>query len=148
MAFHFSLESMLRLRRGRERMELLKLEAISSEQAETRTRLEQLALNSRESRRRFQQTLAEGLAGSELQFEAVLETQWSSLRQALLVHFHELERRRQLQVQVYLRARQQREILENLRQRRLELYRIDEVRRAQQQLDDLFLMRQGIARAE
>ena len=42
MAFHFSLDAALRVRRGQERVERLKLEAIISEQAQTRATLQEV----------------------------------------------------------------------------------------------------------
>ena len=43
----------------------------------------------------------------------------------------------------YTEARQQREILSNLRERQLNVYNLILARREQQQLDELFLIRRG-----
>ena len=144
MAFHFSLEAVLRLRRGQERLERLKLEAILSEQAKTRARLAELTQSHFELRRHFQQELGSGLVGSELQHEAMRGAKVASLRVALRKLLAELDQQRWAQAQIFAKARQNREVLENLRLRKLNLYRIEQRRHEQQELDDLFLMRQGI----
>jgi flagellar export protein FliJ len=143
MAFHFSLEAVLRLRRGQERVERLKLEAILSEQAKTRARLEEATEDHFALRRGFQQELGRGLAGSELQYEAMREANLASLRATLQARLVELDQQRWAQAKIFVKARQHREVLENLRLRKLSLYRIEQNRREQQELDDLFLMRQG-----
>lgn len=144
MAFHFSLEAVLRLRRGLERVERLKLEAIIIEQAKTRAQLEELTESHFELRRQFQRNLGNGLVGSELQFEAMREAGATALRASLSARLKELDQQRWAQAQIFKKARQHREVLENLHVRKLDLYRIEQGRREQQELDDLFLMRQGI----
>jgi flagellar export protein FliJ len=144
MAFQFSLEAVLHLRRGQEHVERLKLEAILSEQARTRASLEELIHNHFELRRHFQRDLGNGLAGSELQHEALREANVTSLRASLRTRLVELDQQRWAQARIFSKARQNREVLENLRLRKLNLYRIEQGRREQQQLDDLFLMQQGI----
>ena len=126
-------------------MERLKLEAILSEQARTRAILDQVTRKFFESRRRFQQDLGETLSGSELQFEALRGQGVDATRISLRRRLAELDRHRAAQMQQFLKARQTREILENLRHRKLEVYRMEQSRREQQELDDLFLMRAGMS---
>jgi flagellar export protein FliJ len=142
MAFHFSLEPVLQLKRGQERVERLKLEAIHSEQSQTLTKLNEITLRHFESRRRFQRETAPGVTGSELQFEAAREDAVTRTRVSLEAKLVELEQRRNVQMQVYVKARRSRETFEKLRDRKFEIFRAADVRRQQQQLDDLFLMRQ------
>lgn len=148
MAFHFSLEPVLRLRRGQEKMERLKLEAIASEKAQVTRQLEFITEQSIESRRRFQRRMAEETFGSELQFEDALSDRVAAARRALQLRVSELEQQRLKQVEAYTKARQRREILEDLRDRKFQIYRQTLDRREQQELDDLFLMRQNILRDE
>jgi flagellar export protein FliJ len=143
MAFHFSLEAVLRLRRGQERAERLNLEAIIFEQAKMRAQLEDLTQTHFELRRRFQRDLGGGLVGSELQYEAMREAGVTSLLVSLRARLEQLDRQRRAQAQVFTEARRRREVLENLRLRKLDLYRMEQRRRDQQEIDDLFLMRQG-----
>jgi len=148
MAFHFSLETILRLRRGQERAERLKLEAIASERARARRQLEIMTEQFFESRRRFQQLMVQGTSGSELQFENARSESVAAARLALKARISELDQQRLKQVEVYMKARQSREILDNLRNTKFEVYRQMLSRREQQELDALFLMRQDPFREE
>ena len=141
MAFHFSLESVLRVRRGQERSARLKLEAIVSEQSAARAKLEQITETGIVLKRRFQDELKNILKGSELQFEATRETNLELSRTRIRSRFVELEQQRQAQVRIYLDARRNREVLESVRLQKFDLYRIESLRREQQELDDMFLMR-------
>jgi flagellar protein FliJ len=148
MAFHFSLETILRLRRGQERAERLKLEAIASERARARRQLDIMTEQFFESRRRFQQLMVQGTSGSELQFENARSESVAAARRALKTRISELEQQRLKQMEVYMKARQSREILESLRNTKFEVYRQMLSRREQQELDALFLMRQDPFREE
>jgi flagellar biosynthesis chaperone FliJ len=141
MAFHFPLEAILRLRRGQERAERLKLEAIASEQALARNQLENLTQQFFASRRRFQQQLGDEKFGAELQFEDARSDRVAGARRALEMRVAELEQERLKQVVAYKKTHQSREVLENLRGRKFALYLQMMSRREQQELDDLFLMR-------
>jgi flagellar biosynthesis chaperone FliJ len=148
MAFHFPLEAILRLRRGQERAERLKLEAIASEQALARNQLENLTQQFFASRRRFQQQLGDEKFGAELQFEDARSERVAAARRALELRVAELEQERLKQVGKYKKAHQSREVLENLRGRKFALYVQMLSRREQQELDDLFLMRKDRFRDE
>lgn len=148
MAFQFPLEAILRLRRGQERMERLKLEAIVSEQAQARRRLAIMTDQFFESRRRFQQRMGQETSGSELQFEYQRSGRVAAARRGLELRIAELEQARLKQLLAYSKARQNREMLESLRDRKFEIYRQLLSRREQQSLDDLFLMRQELFRDE
>jgi flagellar biosynthesis chaperone FliJ len=141
MAFHFPLEAILRLRRVQERAERLKVEAIASEQAQARNQLENMTQQFLESRRLFQQQLGDEKFGAELQFEDARSDRVTAARRALEMRIAALEQLRLKQLAVYAKAHQSRELLENLRDRKLEMYRQMLSRREQQDLDDLFLMR-------
>ncbi|HXP81337.1 MAG TPA: flagellar FliJ family protein [Verrucomicrobiae bacterium] len=138
----------MRLRRGQERAERLKLEAIASERARARRQLEIMTEQFFESRRRFQQLMVQGTSGSELQFENARSESVAAARLALKARISELDQQRLKQVEVYMKARQSREILDNLRNTKFEVYRQMLSRREQQELDALFLMRQDPFREE
>jgi flagellar biosynthesis chaperone FliJ len=148
MAFHFSLEAILRLRRGLERMERLKLEAVASEQSLAKRELEIITEQFFESRRRFQERMGQETYASELQFEDARANRVAAAQHALKIRILELEQIWINQVQVYTKARQSREVLENLRDKKFEVYRKELLRHMQQELDDLFLMRQNLFRDE
>jgi flagellar export protein FliJ len=143
MAFHFPLEAILRLRRGQERVERLKLEAIASTQAQARNQLENMTQQFLESRRRFQQQMGEDMFGAELQFEDARLDGVAGARRALEMRIAALEQLWLKQLERYSKAHHSRELLEKLRDRKFDLYRQSLSRREQQELDDLFLMRRG-----
>lgn len=143
MAFHFSLEAVLRLRHSQERAERLKLEAIISEQAQAQSRLQEVMKKSFQIHRQFQERLGGGMAGSELQLEALREANVNLVCKRLRTLLLELDLQRVKQIQIFFRVRRSREVLESLRLRKLDLYRIEQGRREQQELDNIFLMRQG-----
>ncbi len=129
-------------------MERLKLEAIASEQARARMQLEGITQQFLDSRRSFQQRMGQDTSGSELQFEDLRAERVAAARRALETHIVELEKLRLRQVEIFTKARQGREILESLRDRKLQAYRQLLSRHEQQQLDDLFLMRLSVLRDE
>src|ERR1700692_2917735 len=110
MAFHFPLEAILRLRRGQERAERLKVEAIASEQAQARNQLENMTQQFLESRRLFQQQLGDEKFGAELQFEDARSDRVTAARRALEMRIAALEQLRLKQLAVYAKAHQSREL--------------------------------------
>jgi flagellar export protein FliJ len=148
MAFQFPLETVLRLRRGQERLERLRLETIHSELAQTRATLEDLIEKSLELRRKVQRDLANTLSGSELQIAASQDETVALTRASLRNRIVELEQRRLAQMHVYTKVRQSRETFEKLRDNKLALYRMEQARREQQILDDLFLTRHDFSADE
>jgi flagellar biosynthesis chaperone FliJ len=143
MAFYFALEAVLRVRRSQERVERLKLEAIVSEQDQVRARLHELTARSLELHRQFQARLTDATAGSEVQFENERETNTNLFLGGLRKRLVELDQRRLAQVQIFREVRRNRELIENLRVGQFNAYRMEQGRRSQQELDDLFLMRQA-----
>jgi flagellar FliJ protein len=148
MPFQFSLEAILRLRRGQERMERLKLEAIASELAQARRQLDFITEQFLESRRSFQLRMGGEAFGSELQFEDEKSDRVKAASRALEIRISELEQDRFKQVESYSKSRRNRELVESLRERRFAVYRRAMNRREQQQIDDLFLMRHDLERKE
>jgi flagellar export protein FliJ len=148
MAFHFTLNGLLRLRESLERAELQRLHSIAGIAALARAEIESLEKIMEEAHRRaFDTVVAAGLTGAELHFEIAKDAAWNVQRSQLLKKLIELEQKRKDQQSRYLHARMQREILSNLRDRQLADYEIDQSRRVQQRIDELFLIR-GIPAAK
>jgi len=143
MAFRFSLQPVLKLRQSFERLEQLRLLAITAMVVRVRGEIAALERESRIARQRLQERLAAGMAGAEVHYEAVCEKLRSDHKRNLETQLEGLERRQAKQRLAYQMARQKREILENLRQRRWEEYRHEQARREQQALDELFLLHRG-----
>lgn len=145
MAFRFALQPVLLLRRSQQRQERLRLEAIGSELGQARLRLEQMKNASLEWGRQMQNSLGAGEPGALVQWD-----RWRGERFAAAVADQEvrvahIEELRRTQLQTYMKARQRRELVESLLQRREDAYRLEERRRAQQRLDDIFLMRLNLS---
>jgi len=142
MAFHFTLNGLLRLRESFERAELQRLQSIAGAVALTRAEIESLEKVIEEAHRRaFDDVAAAGLTGAELHFEIARDAAWDAQRSRLLKMLFDLEQKREDQQARYLRARMQREILSNLYDRQFADYELEQSRRIQQRIDELFLIR-------
>ena len=139
MAFHFPLESVLRLRRSQQRQQELVLQRKSREVI--RLRLEWAS--ARAEMARISALSPNGRSAAELQFDrerlATLDLRSTQIAEAL----HAAVVARDQATSEFRQAWQLRETLETLRNRAREAYAIDESRRAQRALDDWFLARRG-----
>jgi len=140
MPFHFSLQPILKLRMSYERLERLRLLGLVAVMVRVR--------ESADARRHLQQTLGSGLAGVELQLEAACEKLRADRKQALEARLADLSQKHEKQRLIYLNARQKREILENLRDRKWEDYRREQNRREQQQVDEMHLLHRAGVKLE
>lgn len=148
MAFHFTLNGVLRLRESLEKAELQRLQFIASAIATTRAEIESIENDLLAAQiRTFNTVTTAGLTGAELHLEAEREAAMNELRSQLLTKLAGLEQKRKEQHARYLKARMQREILSNLRLRQLAAYELDQSRRTQQWIDELFLIRKMSAAA-
>ena len=140
MAFRFSLRAVLSMWESRERAERLRLEAIAAKILQFRHLIEANEQSSRTERTELNESLADGIAGSEVCYLLAREEGRNQLRKALQRQIGELVAQWETQHKVLMEARRQREILEKLRARQLQAYRLDQERRFQQQVDELFLL--------
>ena len=141
MAFEFTLDPVLRLRKSYERLERLRLLAITAMIVRTREEIAaaersetKLAIARRES-------LARGLLAAEIQTELALEKARGRARAALLERLGSLQNLQVKQSRAFSLARTKREILERLRETKLQEFRVLEGRREQRRLDELYLLR-------
>lgn len=141
MAFHFTLSGLLRLRESLERAELQKLQAIAAVVTRTRGEIEAVELEIEKSFRTFHQTLESGSTAAELHFQLTMQDARHALRSQLAERLAGEEQQRKEQQARYLQALKRREILSNLRERQLTKYEQEQSRRAQQLVDELFLIR-------
>jgi flagellar export protein FliJ len=140
MAFRFSLRPILRLRASYERLERLRLLALAAAIVRVREEIAALTRESQGARRRMNEGLALGVMGAEIQFDTVCERFRTDRKQALATQLEELEGQQERQRVAYRAARQKREILENLRERQWNEYRLKQARREQAGLDELHLL--------
>lgn len=143
MSFHFSLEALLRLRQSQEHQQELRLESANRAVTTLRGRLQALDTQIAGLTSFGTNELQAGTTMSELHFlhacrEIALDTR--------KVLERELEKAEQLRAQCfrdYKNARMKRELLDSLREHQLKTQHQQESRRAQRELDDLFLLRRS-----
>ncbi len=141
MAFQYSLQSILRLRLSLEKQAEQNLLGASAHVAKLRNDLEQIGAAWALERKRREEILPGGAAASELHFAMLVEAALQQRLAALRARLQEAENNRTRLLALYKAARQKREILEALRQRAENAYKLGVARREQQQIDELFLRR-------
>ncbi len=144
MAFVFPLQALLRVREIHETTERQSLQAIAAQAAATRAEIEALDRLAEQAWRELSRDSLAGVSGAELQFHLGRESSRQGQRQFLANRLQELETRRQAQQLCYRHARQQREILSTLRDQQLAAYELEQSRRQQREIDELFLMRRPV----
>ena len=143
MAFVFPLQGVLRVRELQERSELQKLQALAAQLARVRAEIVSLEAEAEQIRRGVWQEASAGIYGAELHFSAARESASLERRRLLQTKLQELERAQQAQMQRYLQARQKKETIAHLREEQLAAWELEQSRRTQRQLDELFLVRQA-----
>jgi len=141
MAFHFTLDAVLRLRQSLEDRELLRLQALLARRA---TLLKELG-ESRQLSVRVQEETSQGMLkptpAVEIHFATARLQALEQQQQLLRRQLSELEATIAEQRSRYQQQRRNREVLEALREGQLRDYRLQQRRREQAQLDELHLLR-------
>jgi len=140
MPFHFSLHAVLRCRESFERRERQRLEAVTRELAKAQERREQAKLGRANALDQMQRELRQGLKAAEMQFELACDRAHVRRIAACNDLVAKLEGLQRRQLEIFRKAQQQCKILENLRDRQHEAYRLVQARRTQQEMDDRFLI--------
>jgi len=146
MAFRFPLQTLLRLRETLEHQEELRLQ--EAQKCVTRLQIEMQSLEKDlvDLAADEKRELSSGLTAAELQFGVLRRLLLLAERSRLQDQLAEAERLRDLSKDALNHARQQRQIVERLRTRQLEIYLRQQVRQEQARADDLFLMRRAVRR--
>jgi flagellar export protein FliJ len=147
MAFVFPLQGLLRVREAQEQAELQGLQALAAQVASARAEIAALETLGEQARRTLWEDACAGISGAELHFSAARESARAARRQSLHARLQEIERAQQAQLKRYLHARRQRETLSHLRDQQRAAYDLDQARRMQAQVDELFLQRQASRKA-
>jgi flagellar protein FliJ len=141
MAFRFSLAAVLNLRKSIERQEYLNLEKIHQEIAKAENQITEAAQRKSELQQSRDTQLTESMPSIMLQslYEQVfaLEKHMDALKLVLA----ELATKKEKQIKVYTEARQKREVLESLREKQYAAYVLEDNKRQQTLMDDLYLAR-------
>src|SRR5438045_3190918 len=117
MAFRYTLESILRLRRSLERQEEQRLLGAAAVVAKLRADVERLETNHCDQKRQAFEEMSVGSSGATLQFIAVCDAASARTRHSLLTQLEQAEKMRMEQLEIYKVARQKRETFEGLRDR-------------------------------
>ena len=141
MAFHFALESVLRLRVSFERQEQARLELAAQQLYAAQERCDSLKREKLELEQSFRTKIQRGAEAAEIHYylssQAGLKTAKTEAANALV----EARKRWNEQRNKFVQARRDREVIASIRQRQLEAYQLEQSRREQQAQDDLFVMR-------
>jgi flagellar FliJ protein len=141
MAFRFTLAAVLKYRKNLEQREYLALGRVQQEIAQTEAQLHECTqLLSEIANLRSAETVR-GIASVHLQDAYERERRLEQQRDELQIKRQELAVKRQQCLKAYELARQKREVLEKLREQQLDAYVLDQARREQHRVDDLFLSR-------
>lgn len=143
MAFRFSLEPVLRLRTSYERLERLRLLAISAMLVRVREEITSSAREEAAARNARSEMLSSGTAAAELQLGVSAEQARARRNRELFDRLATLERQHVKQSRLYQAARRKREVMESLQERKLREYQREQDRKAQQSIDELYLLRRG-----
>lgn len=141
MAFHFSLDVVLRVRQGLERQQELLLREANRHLMTLEQQVEELNTSLLAAARQELQQLAAGLSAAELHFDLLCRSALLERRCVLEKDAVKARAARDIQAASFRQARQQREVIETLRQRQFGIYRQLEARKHQREVDDLFLLR-------
>ena len=148
MPFAYRLEVLLRLQRSLEHQEEKRLLACAARVVRLKVELQSWESARLARKRRIMEDLERGASGIALQIAA----DWD-----LAAHRKQTEIRKQIvaaeqsrleQLRVYRKARQRREVLDSLRERQQTEYNQEEIRRLQQMLDEMYLVRTFLWKAK
>ncbi|HEY7095275.1 MAG TPA: flagellar export protein FliJ [Terriglobales bacterium] len=141
MAFHFSLEVLLRLRRSVEHQQELLLTKANHEVNLVRTQIANIDECLTSLAGHVERNLNEGLSASELHFDnergLVLRARRKNLEQEL----HQKEAQWTARSKGFQDARRDREVVETLYRRQFQLFRQADLRKEQRRMDEEFLLR-------
>lgn len=141
MPFRFPLAALLKYRESIEEREDLLLRNAQQQVSGIRNQILQIQEQQRVLMEEYSKTLRSGVVASELHSFIGHKQQLELALDQLNRMLKEAENRRNQQRKVYEIARQKREVLSTVRDRQMQRYQIEEGRREQRQLDDLFLSR-------
>jgi len=143
MPFRFKLDAVLRFRESVERTEKAILRRLVGEIADVELEIKQVDLKQIQLREQRERDLSQTVPGVHLteiaEHEMLLRQVASDLRSQLA----QLESKQIKQMAVYQAARQDRQVLSELRDRKQRAHVLDQRRQEQKTLDDLFLSRWG-----
>jgi len=146
MAFQFSLDAVLRLRQSLERQQELLLHEANQQMAALQLRIDNLNAQLSQLATQENLQLASPVSAAELQFIQLCRSVLLGQRGGFEKRLAAAQVLRDSRLASFRQARQQREVLETLRQAQAQVYRQNEARQNQRHLDDLILLRRAYLR--
>lgn len=143
MGFHFAFEALLRLRQSLEHQQELRLRAANQQVAKVGRAIDQLDEEAKRLRAESSEHLTSGSTSAEIRYTLNSMDALRARRQELEQMAQRVSSIRDQQEALFRQARQERETLEILRKQQLQRYERNQVRRQQQRLDELFLLRRS-----
>jgi flagellar export protein FliJ len=144
MPFRFALASVLKFRQDLEQREMRLLEKCYADLAATQAHYWQAEERISHEKREREEQLRQGTTAVQLhlalEYEARLQHQLAALQEKL----REAQEHLRQQLETYRKARQNRDIIEELRKQQLDAYRRNEAKLEQRQRDELFLLRRMV----
>jgi flagellar FliJ protein len=141
MAFRFSLATVLRVRENLEHTEALRLEKCYADLAKVQGMLWEAEQNIARAQQSRQDQLVRGVTAVELQMAMEEESRWKQRSAQLLQQLRDAQARLREQIVAYRKARQNRDVLEELRKQKLDTYRREQEKSEQRERDEAFLLR-------
>jgi len=139
MPFRYKLEGLLRLQRGREKQEENRLLACAAKLAALNHELEGLEAVGMDRKRAAQEEMRSGVLAAVLKIGMAWEEAARKKANELKAQRELARKARKEQLERYRAARQNREVLESLKDRQRAAYESEDARRAQQDLDEMHL---------
>jgi flagellar export protein FliJ len=143
MAFKFSLATVLRLREIAEDREERLLMQIRQQMAQSQQELADLDARCIAVIAQRESELKDQIPATELQDSYMQISVLEERKKIVREHLTKLEMLRIQQMKVYETAHRNREVIEQIREEKLELFRRDQVRREQHDMDDNFAARKA-----
>jgi flagellar export protein FliJ len=143
MAFKFSLATVLRLREIADEREERLLMQIRQQMAQSHQELVDLDARCEAVVAHRESQLAAQIPATELQDSYMQLSVLEERRKTVREHLTKLEALRVQQMKVYETAHRNREVIEQIREEKLDLFQREQVRRDQHLMDDNFSARKG-----
>jgi flagellar export protein FliJ len=148
MPFAYRLEVLLRLQRSLEHQEENRLLACAARIVRLKAELQSWEAARMARKRRIMEDLERGASGIVLQIAADWDLAAHRKQAEIRKQIVAAEQARREQMRVYREARQKREVLDSLRERQQTEYNQEEIRKLQQTLDEMYLVRTFLWKAK
>jgi flagellar export protein FliJ len=146
MAFQFTLDAVLRLRLSMERQQELLLHEANQQVTALQLRIDNLNAQMTQDAAQENLQLTSALSAAELQFIGLCRSVLLGQRSGLERRLAAAQALRDSRMASFRQARQQREVLQTLRQTQAQVYHQNQARQNQRHLDDLLLLRRAYLR--